>query len=254
MAKQFLGRAKLIGCATACVVAGVPSTAVVPLPVTLLFTRRYRREERLRRLHFMTHWASFCRKHIFGVELSVEGQELLPADTRGHMFVSNHQSWIDILVLMEALRTVAFLSKSVIKYIPVIGQCAYAAGTIFFERNDQQSRQRALRETLRMCQESTAVVIFPEGTRSFDGELRQKIHPGAIKAAYDNQLKVIPVALDGTCKVLPKSMDRVGFGKKVAVTIGEVIDPADFPNGDAWVEAVWGRITELFGRSRSRLS
>jgi 1-acyl-sn-glycerol-3-phosphate acyltransferase len=250
---SILERAKLVGCAGACIAAGVPSTTLVPLPLTLAVTRRFGREDLLKRMHFMVGWAGFCRKRIFGIELSRVGGENLPRSTRGHMFVSNHQSWIDILVLMESLNTVAFLSKDMIKYIPVIGTCAYAGGTIFFDRKAKDSRLQALRQTLRMCERSTAVVVFPEGTRSFDGELRQKIHPGAIKAAYERGLKVIPVGLDGTCKVLPKSMDRINRGRPVAVTIGEAIDPARFRDVDMWVQGVWGRVTELFHDSRGRL-
>jgi 1-acyl-sn-glycerol-3-phosphate acyltransferase len=251
---SILGRAKMIGCAGACVAAGVPSTSLIPLPLTLAVTRRFGREDLLKRMHFMVEWAGFCRKHIFGIELSRVGAEHLPRPTKGFMFVSNHQSWIDILVLMESLNTVAFLSKDMIKYIPVIGRCAYAGGTVFFDRKARDSRLRALRQTLRMCEESTAVVVFPEGTRSFDGELRQKIHPGAVKAAYERGLKVIPVGLDGTCKVLPKTMDQVNRGRPVAVTIGQTIDPARFDDVEAWVQAVWGRVTELFHESRSRLA
>ena len=250
---EIIKRAKVAGYAGACILAGVPSTLVVPLPLTLAVTRRFGREDMLRRLHFMVPWARFCRKHLFRIELSRVGARNLPVNTRGHMFVSNHQSWMDILVLMESLNTVAFLSKEMVRYIPVIGQCAYAGGTIFFDRRAKDSRIKALRQTLRMCRESTAVVIFPEGTRSFDGELRRRIHPGALGAAHEHGLKVIPVGLDGTCKVLPKSMDRVVPGQSVAVTIGQVIDPADHPKPREWVNAVWDSVTGLFNESRARL-
>lgn len=237
----------------ACVLASVPSNTLVPLPITLALTRRYRREELLRRLHLMVQWARFCTRHILDLTILVEGKRHLPRDTRGYMYVSNHQSYVDILLLMEVLDTAAFLSKGLIKFIPVIGQCAYAGGTIYFDRKEQGSRQRALRDTIRMCQESTAVVIFPEGTRSFDGELRKKIQPGAVKAAYIHKLKVIPVGLDGTRRVVPKTMDRINLGQTVAVTVGEPIDPADFDSARAFVNAVWGRITELHHESRARL-
>jgi 1-acyl-sn-glycerol-3-phosphate acyltransferase len=238
---------------SACVLAGVPSTTLIPLPLTLALTRRYRREELLKRLHLMVRWARFCTRHILDMTVLVEGRAHLPRDTRGYMYVSNHQSYVDILLLIDVLDTAAFLSKGLIKFIPVIGQCAYAGGTIYFDRGAQGSRQQALRDTIRMCKESTAVVIFPEGTRSFDGELRRKIHPGAVKAAYIHGLKAIPVGLDGTRRVVPKAMDRVGLGQTVAVTIGEPIDPARFDSAGAFVDAVWGRITELFVASRARL-
>ena len=250
---SILGRAKMVGCAGACIAAGVPNAVFIPLPLTRAFTRRYGREDRLKELHRMVEWAGFCRRRIFDIRLSREGAENLPRSTRGHMFVSNHQSWIDILVLMESLNTVAFLSKDMIKHIPIIGSCAYAGGTIFFNRKDKDSRLRALEQTLEMCERSTAVVVFPEGTRSFDGGLRQKIYPGAIRAAHERGLTVIPVALDGTHQVLPKTMDRVNRGQTVAVTIGKPLDPGDFGDVDAWTDMVWARVTELYQQSHSRL-
>jgi 1-acyl-sn-glycerol-3-phosphate acyltransferase len=253
MASSFIDRALLAGRAAAVVAAAIPSTSLRPVPRSLALTRRCRREGLLRRMHFMVPWARFCRQQILGTDLLLEGEERIPGSTKGHMFVSNHQSYLDILVLMEALNTVAFLSKSLVRHIPLIGMAALAGGTVFFDRRAQESRQRALQQTLRMCRESTAVVVFPEGTRSFDGELRQKIYPGAIRAAFEERLKVIPVGLDGTSRVLPKSMDRVVPGQTVAVTIGDLLDPADYADAEGWIGGVWGRVTELFQASRGRL-
>jgi 1-acyl-sn-glycerol-3-phosphate acyltransferase len=246
------GQVRLFTRVGACILAGVPSTTLLPLPLTLALTRRYRREDRLRRLHLMVQWARFCRKHLLQIDLEVQGRHLLPSPSRGHMYVSNHQSWADILVLMDALDTVAFLSKALVRWIPVIGRCAYAGGTIYVQRGDSGSRQKALRETIQMCRESTAVVIFPEGTRSPDGELREKIHSAAIHAAFEHGIKVVPLAVDGTIHVVPKAMDTVNLGQHVAVTIGETLSPEDFTDAEAWIEAVWGRVKDLFAESRAR--
>lgn len=237
----------------ACILAGVPSTTLVPLPLTRLLTRRFRREDLLKRLHLMVPWATFCRRHILEIDLHVSGREHLPRPSRGHMFVSNHQSYVDILVLIEALGTIAFLSKQLIRRIPVIGSCAHAGGTVFFDRRGAGSRQRALDETLRMCRESTAVVVFPEGTRSADGNLQPRLHPRAMEAAHDTGLKILPVGLDGTHRVVPKSNDRIATGQRVAVSIGEALDPHDYPDHESWVQAVWGRVSELHLHSRRRL-
>ena len=230
--------------------AGLPSTTIVPLPLTMLLTKRFRREELMKRLHLMPQWARFCLEHILKAELEVHGRENLPRDRRGHMFISNHQSYIDILALMAALDTVSFLSKSLIRKIPVIGAAAYAGGTIFFDRNTPEERKRALEETMRMCEESTAVVVFPEGTRSEDGNLRAKIHPKAIKEAYARGIKVIPVALHGTRNIVPKSMDKVTLGQRVSVRIAPPVDPGDYPDADAFVQATWGKVAELHAQCK----
>ena len=121
---EIVERGKLMGYAGACIIAGLPSVFAVPLPLTLAVTPRFQREEMIKRLHFMVGWARFCRKTLLRIDLDRVGAESLPPSTRGHMFISNHQSWIDILVLMDALDTVSFLSKEMVRYIPVIGRAS----------------------------------------------------------------------------------------------------------------------------------
>jgi len=249
-----MGRLRVIVRGTASVLAAVPSTTLVPLPLTMALTRRYGREERLKRLHLMVPWARFCCRRVGGIKLSVVGKEHVPSpSSKGYMYISNHQSWVDIVVLMDALDTVAFLSKDLVRYIPVVGRCAYAGGTIFFDRSTPQSRKRALEQTIRMCRESTAVVVFPEGTRSKDGQLREKIYPATMRAAFENGLEIVPVGLDGSISIMPKTNDDFHGGQPVAVTIGQPLDGRDFADADAFVDAVWGRIGELFAQSRQRL-
>ncbi len=246
-----LNRVALLGRIGACVLAAVPIT--LPVPLTMLFTKRFSREDLVRRLHGEVAWARFCRKHLVKIDLSLEGSEHLPRPSRGHIYISNHQSWADIVVLMEALDTAAFLAKSFVKWLPVVGWGCYGGGSIFVDRSDQKSRQRALNQVLRMCAESTAVVVFPEGTRSEDGELRAKWNPATLKAAHGRGLRVVPVAIDGTFHVVPKSMDRVNLNRPVAVTIGAPMDPSAWPDGREFAVAVWARVGELFAASRSRV-
>ena len=235
----------------AVIAAGVPSTTVLPLPLTQLLTRRFRREDTLKKIHLMVPWARFISRKILGVDLTIRGQENLPRPSRGHVYISNHQSYVDIVVLMDALDTVAFLSKKLVSHFPTLGRCAYCGGTVFMERGSKESRKAALEETLRMCQESTAVVVFPEGTRSTDGELREKTYPRVMEEAWRRGLRVVPIGLHGTTDVVPKTMDRVNLGEKVAVWIGRSLDPADFDSAESFVEACWGTVKTLHDQSRA---
>ena len=248
-----LDRAHMLARAAAIIVAAFPTTGLIPLPVTQLLFKRFEREERLKRLHHMVGWARFSAERILGMRLDIRGQENLPQPcSRGHMYVSNHQSYSDILVLMTALDTVAFLSKRVpVKYLPAIGRSAYCGGTVYVDRGDSESRERALAETLRMCEESTAVVVFPEGTRSDDGNLRQKIYPRAMQAAHERGIKLIPIGVHGTWRVVPKAMDRVRTGQQVAVRIGRPLEPSDFATGEDYAEACWQRVAELHEEARA---
>jgi 1-acyl-sn-glycerol-3-phosphate acyltransferase len=250
-----LDRAHMLARGLAMVAAAIPSTVLVPLPVTQLFTKRFQREERLRDFHFMVAWARFCTERILGIRLDVQGQQNLPRPSRGHMYVSNHQSYTDIVVLMTALDTVAFLSKRVpVRYIPLVGRAAYCGGTVYIDRGSKESREQALQETIRMCEESTAVVVFPEGTRSADGELREKIHPRAMQVARQRGIKLVPVALHGTWRVIPKSMDRVRTGQPVALRIGEILDPAAFDSDASYADACWAAVGELHEQARAAVA
>jgi 1-acyl-sn-glycerol-3-phosphate acyltransferase len=247
---RFSDRLHLLLRVAAVVAAGAPSTTLIPLPLTQALTRRFRREELLKRLHLMVPWARFCIEHICEADLDIRGQQNLPRPSRGHMYISNHQSYVDILILMAALDTVAFLSKGIVRRIPVVGRSAYCGGTVFFERGSKEERNRALQETLRMCQQSTAVVVFPEGTRSDDGELRPTIYPRAIQEAWRRGVRVVPVGLDGTGAIIPKSMDRVGPGQPVAIRIGPARDPDDFDSAEAFTETCWSDVKRLFEDAR----
>ncbi len=240
------GRAGLILQFGAVIGLAIPSTLLIPLPLTQLLTKRFRREETLKRLHLMVLWARKSLEWVLGGKLNVTGKHNIPPCTKGHMFVSNHQSYVDILVLMSALDTVAFLSKSLVKMIPVIGRSAYCGGTVFFRRNSEKERERALEETLRMCKESTAVVVFPEGSRSRDGLIKEKIHPRAIFEAFRRCIKIIPVGLDGSFDIVSPKMDKVNRGLPLSVHVGEVIDPCAFSGDEQeFVRAVWGKVKEL---------
>jgi len=249
-----VGRLRVLGAVSAGALAALPITGFAPpLPLTLLLTRRYRREELLTRLHSMVGWARFCTRRVLGIELSVVGREHLPRPSRGHLYISNHQSIVDILALISALETVAFLAKAELLFFPVIGPSAYAGGSVLVRRGDRGSRQRALEKTIRMARESTAVVIFPEGTRSADGRPRDKIHPRAILRAHQEGLRIVPVGIEGTAAVAPKSADRLVRGLPVAVTIGEPMDPAAFDDAQQWTEAVWSRVKQLHAASAARV-
>jgi hypothetical protein len=61
----------------------------------------------------------------------------------------------------------------------------------------------------------------------------------------------VPVGVDGTRRVLPKSMDRVGLNKNVAVRIGPARDPADFDSAERFAGACWDDVRALFAEARA---
>ncbi len=95
---------------------------------------------------------------IFGVQIEAHG----PRPTAG-LLVSNHLSYLDILVL-AALAPAVFVSKSEIKNWPVFGWCGRLAGTLFIERTRRSDVGRMSVEIRAVLASGHVVVLFPEGT------------------------------------------------------------------------------------------
>jgi 1-acyl-sn-glycerol-3-phosphate acyltransferase len=232
------------------ILAAIPTTTVPPMLLTALFYRRFGSEERFQRIHSVLGWARFCSRRILQMDVRIEGRERLPADRGRLMFVSNHQSYVDIPMIMGALGIGAFLSKRLVAYLPVIGQIAWLAGTVYFDRRSEASRKRALEDVLRMCERSTPVALFPEGTRSRDGNLREKVHLGAIAACWERGIRVATFAFHGTRYVYPPTMDRFNGHQRVAIVVGDTLDPRDHPSADAFAVAAWREVGRRFAEAR----
>jgi len=119
------------------------------------------------------------------------------------LIVANHLSWLDIPVI-SACTHAAFLSKEAIRYWPLIGWFARAAGTVFIRRGKGEASQVAEAIATRL-QGDRQLAIFPEG-RIGDGRQVQRFFPRLFAAAIETHTPVVPVALRyGT----PEAPDKV---------------------------------------------
>lgn len=109
------------------------------------------------------------------------------------MLVSNHQGYMDILVL-GSLDPASFVAKAEIRWWPIFGLFSWWAGTIFLERRNKTALKGPLRETIRRLEQGGRVVVFPEGTDS-DGTGLLPFHSSFFEAAIRTQCPVIPVAI-----------------------------------------------------------
>jgi len=103
-----------------------------------------------------------CRRalRIFGVEVRARG----PLPNTG-MLVSNHLSYLDILVL-SALSPAVFVAKREVKHWPVFGWLAILAGTVFVDRQRRTQVTRTAEKIEAVLQSGALLVLFPEGTSS----------------------------------------------------------------------------------------
>ena len=127
---------------------------------------------------------------ILGVPLRVEGS---PPAEGPLLLVSNHLSWLDILVL-HAARHCRFVSKSDVRLCPLIGALATGAGTLYIEREKRRDAMRVVHHMAESLRAGEIVAVFPEGTTG-DGEGLLPFHGNLIQAAISADVPVQPVAL-----------------------------------------------------------
>jgi 1-acyl-sn-glycerol-3-phosphate acyltransferase len=167
---------------------------------------------------------------LFGQRVEVQGLEHL--QDRRTVFVSNHQSWLDITVMMLSVRFPAFLAKKEIASWPWFGGAMRVLHCVFVDRSDRRSRSKVGFEVRRQMDEhGVDFCIFPEGTRSVDGIL-QPFQSGAFRIATDAQALVTPVVIDETWWMLNKKTFQLYPGT-MRVRILEPIDTALAENRDS---------------------
>jgi 1-acyl-sn-glycerol-3-phosphate acyltransferase len=145
----------------------------------------------------------------------------LPADMRNpYVVVSNHESFVDILLISHLPTEMKWMSKAEIMKIPLLGWMMRLVRDIRLDRGNTGSRSDALVQARQRLDSKVSVMIFPEGTRSKSGDLGD-FHAGAFKLAIDAQVPVLPLAVYGTRDALRKNDWRLGYAKAEV----RVLDP-----------------------------
>jgi 1-acyl-sn-glycerol-3-phosphate acyltransferase len=138
----------------------------------------------------------------------VTGQ--LPADPRNpYVVVSNHESFVDILLISHVPWEMKWLSKKEMFRIPVAGWLMYLSGDIPLERGDRDSASAAMARCHQVLRRRVSVMVFPEGTRSTTADMRP-FKDGAFRLAIEAQVPVLPLVVHGTRRALRKHDWRFG--------------------------------------------
>jgi len=191
-------------------------------------------------------WAWFAVHVLLLARPRVVADAPLPAG-QGALVVCNHRSWVDPLVLMYATRA-SGLSKQAILWIPFVGLYGWLSGSVFFNRGNPAQRARARREVMSLVRSGHRIQLFPEGTRTRDGNLLERVHLVLVHDCYEAGLPVVPCALYGTERPLPPERMFARPFQSFDVSIGRALWPKDFPDADAFAEAVWGDVKARVAR------
>lgn len=164
--------------------------------------------------HRASLWAmrTWCRKSAKGADLEVaaEGLENVPKDG-AFVYCSNHQSIVDILILGSVLPgDFKWAAKSSLWKIPFLGWHLRLAGHVPVERGKgARTAATVIGRFVEVLKRGKPILVFPEGTRSDDGSMRG-FRNGAFHAAVRAGVPVVPVALDGTYRLMKKGAKHTG--------------------------------------------
>lgn len=180
-------------------------------------------------LRFARGWA---RSILFVAGISVRilhRERLDPA--KSFVIAVNHESFCDILVLLASLpMQVRFLAKRSVFRVPVLGWSIAAAGFVPVDRGERGRSMATVDAALKRLRGGRSLVVFPEETRTRTGELLP-FKQGAALLALRSGLRLLPLGIAGTLRILPRNTLVFRSGP-VVLSVGQPIEVSGRPPSD----------------------
>lgn len=136
------------------------------------------------------------------VDLQVFGRENIPAED-GFMLFGNHQGLFDVVALVSDYdRPLAAVFKQELKDVPFLREIVKCTGSFAMDRDDVRQSLTVIRNVTEEVKKGRTFLIFPEGTRSKNGNVMGEFHGGSFKAATRAKCTIVPLAFIDSFKVL----------------------------------------------------
>ena len=160
---------------------------------------------------------------LAGVKLTVSGLDRVP-EKGPVIYMGNHQGNFDILALTLAIpRRFSWLAKEELFRVPLFGGAMQRAGYIPLDRSDGRQALKSIEEAARRIREGVSVVVFPEGTRTHDGNLLPFKKGGFILASRA-AVPVVPFTINGSMAINPRNRFELYPGT-ISITFAEPVRP-----------------------------
>jgi 1-acyl-sn-glycerol-3-phosphate acyltransferase len=198
--------------------------AILFFPALFIFLATFAWDRHLRLLHRYTGvWAAHYLVRAPLVHVAVEGKEHVQEGVP-YVFISNHQSMVDILAVFATGLDYKWVSKVENFYAPFIGWAMVLNRYVALRRGHLPSILKMFRRCEACLRDGDSVFVFPEGTRSPDGNL-QSFYRGAFVLSTRNKAPIVPVLIEGTGQILGKGRFRI-CPHPVTVRVLPPVDPA----------------------------
>lgn len=136
------------------------------------------------------------------VDLVVTGKENIP-DEDGLLLVANHQGLFDVVALVTAWdKILCAVYKIELKDVPLVKQIAQSTKSYAMDRDDVRQSLTVINGCAEQLKNKRNVLIFPEGTRSKNGNVMGDWHGGSFKCAMKAKATILPFAVIDTYKIL----------------------------------------------------
>lgn len=184
-------------------------------------------------------WAkAFCT--LLFIRVTIKGLELIDS-RQSYVIACNHQSVFDIFAIYGWLPAIfKWIMKLELRKIPFVGKACESAGHIFIDRSNPIAAKQSLERAEQQLRDGVSLVIFPEGTRTRNGEMG-KFKKGAFRIATDLSLPIVPVTIKGSFERLHRNTLNVHPGK-IELFVHEPIDVTLFDETSDLVDLTWERI------------
>jgi 1-acyl-sn-glycerol-3-phosphate acyltransferase len=177
--------------------------AAVTLPAALVTLLIGLFDPHGKKVYGLARFWSWLILKMAGISLTVQGLKHIDRQSQ-YIFMVNHQSNIDIPVLVQSLAgfQLRWLAKKELLYVPFFGWAMWAAKHIVIDRADRFDALKSLHKARERIQAGISIVVFPEGTRSRTGNLLP-FKKGGFLLATQTKTSVVPVTINGSSASLP---------------------------------------------------
>lgn len=165
-------------------------------------------------------WARLYLRCLPGCRIRVEVSENVAAK-RAYVLVANHQSMTDIMALSYLRLPFKWVSKKEAFKLPCIGWNMYLNQYVSVDRGNVRLVRQTMERCRRWLDRDVPLMMFPEGHRSPDGEIKE-FHTGAFKMACTCKSAVVPIVVDGTLPIY-RGFRVTAFPGTITI---RVLDPA----------------------------
>ena len=173
-------------------------------------------------------WAQKLVKEI-ELDLKIEGLENVSyVKNQAYIFMSNHLSLYDIPIALSSFPgSIRMLAKKEMKNYPLLGQAMTSGEYLFIDRKNFKSALQDLKHAEEKMKNGIRVWIYPEGTRSADGKIKN-FKKGGFHLAIQSKAIIIPVCILGSGDILPPHSYNLKTGQKVLIKVGHPIKAEDY--------------------------